>query len=107
VLRKEFQDFRKTAQLYTAGLNFFLERRHDQAMNAFKLALVADNQVEHMEVKRATQIMCSIKFCLHVHSLRPRPFTRLATLTFTHSFFFVFFYIAENGGGGQAEARDG
>lgn len=65
VLRKEFQDFRKTAQLYTAGLNFFLERRHDQAMNAFKLALVADNQVEHMEVKRATQIMCSIKFCLH------------------------------------------
>jgi hypothetical protein len=85
VLRKEFQDFRKTAQLYTAGLNFFLERRHDQAMNAFKLALVADNQVEHMEVKRANQIMCSIKFCLHVRCPPPRTHPHSCGSLATHS----------------------
>jgi hypothetical protein len=87
-LRKEFQDFRKTAQFYVAGLNFFLDRKHDQTMNAFKLALVADSQVQHMEVKRANQIMCSIKFCLHVRPIRlchNSPLSAHAIRTHTHT----------------------
>jgi len=63
-LRAQFQEFRRVAQFYSAGLGFFIERRFDNAMTAFLEAIKRDHSITAMPAKRQFQIENTIRFCL-------------------------------------------